>query len=857
MSFTLKETIDLSNADYVSGHPALTRETKARFNRYAEQVRKHGTIEVEYTKKTYDGLPYGRYWPDNNDCLARQSGRIRSYFLSDEYVDIDIVKAAPSIMIELANEIGHPAKVIRNYRDDFAGAVRMFKLTDKQIKTCGTHKKKSMTAEAIVKHVYNMVTFGASDDAIVADLGFKVRPEKYSIFRSECWDIADRLIRGKYRDIAKKLTLENTDRSQLAILALIIQEKEATYVREIMTEFQSADVNVISYIFDGVACRRNDKIDGILKTWNANSNIQFIVKPWPEPLNDKMEKVNQYIIVESDEEAAIELKRLWPDRIIQGADGWYVRMPGDNFWSYGCQYVKELIMLSQFRKPGDKIYGGNASGFSSIFKAVENRNQIFPINETFLTDINRATKGRVYFSDKYFDLSLGKYIDITDNDVVPLCYIKRNAPKLNRSTTEAYDFLLNILGCTDNVKIMLHALSRALGGFMSDKVFYLMKGARSSGKGMLQEICHSAFGDYISIGDAPSIRTLSGDPAQDARWIISSRATVKRLMFTNEVKTKSEYDSVKLDGTALKKYYASGGDIVQSRLHGQNECEVVNNTTLFMSLNENPTSNPADAMETCRPIIFPYKFVAANLVGAHHTYRLADSNLKSRLKTDESIRDGFLKLVLEAFRPDAITTDIMPKASRDDYEEIMSVCLTEPAQVLLKLFDQGIDLWETSENIYQAFEQTKKSQTAIGKFLKYSGFEQHRKTVNGNRINVYVGLALKPVVEDDLDSLPDTPAPKLSAPPPAPKIEPPKPVSKMPEPPKPFKSIKLMSFDKHLEHRLNQPVEDRKQWKVKPLSMIDGEDECPPPLSMEDLPRKSYKDQEREIWEMIENMDLH
>lgn len=852
MSFTLKETIDLSNADYVSGHPALTRETKARFVRYAEQVRKQGTIEVEYTKKIYDNMSYGRYWPSNNDCLARQSGRIRSYFLADEYVDIDIVKAAPSIMIELANEISHPAKVIRNYRDDFAGAVRMFKLTDKQIKTCSVHKKKAMTAEAIVKHVYNMVTFGAGDDAIAADLGFKVRPEKYAMFRSECQDIAGRLIQGKYRDIAQKIS---SDKSQLAILSLIIQEKESTYVREMMTEFQSAGIEILSYIFDGFVCRRNDKIENVLKKWNANSNIQFIVKPWPEPLNDKMETVNQYIIVESDEEAAIELKRLWPDRIIQGADGWYAKMPTNNFWSYGCQFVKELIMMSQFRKPGDKIYGGNASGFSSIFKAVENRNQIFPVNETFLTDINEQTKGRVYFCDRYYDLNLRQYIDITENDVVPLCYIKRNAPKWNADTTEAYAFLLNILGDKETVNIMLHALSRALGGYMSDKVWYLLKGARSSGKGMLQEICHSAFGDYIAIGDAPSIRSSTGDPAQEARWIISSRATVKRLLFTNEVKVKTDNESIKLDGGALKKYYCSGGDTVQSRLHNQNECRVINNAVSFFSLNESPTSNPADAMETCRPIIFPYKFVGQDLVGAHHTYRLADPNLKSRLKTDASIRDGFLRLVLEAFKPYDIKPEMMPKASRDDYSEIMSACLTEPAQVLLKLFDQGIDLWEASENVYQAFEQTKKSQHSIGKFLKLSGFLRTQRTINGNRIYGFQGLALKPIVDDDLDSLPDTPPPKPSAPPPAPKIEPPKPVSKMPEPPKPLG--KLMSFDKYLEHRLNQPVEVKKQWKVKPLSMIDGEDECSPPLSMEDLPRKSYKDQEREIWEMIEHMDLH
>jgi hypothetical protein len=324
-----------------------------------------------------------------------------------------------------------------------------------------------------------------------------------------------------------------------------------------------------------------------------------------------------------------------------------------------------------------------------------------------------------------------------------------------------------------------------------------------------------AFGDYIAIGDAPGIRPLSGDPAQEARWIISSGAITKRSLFANEIKSKSEWDVQKLDGSALKKYYASGGDIVQSRLHGQQECDVVNNTTFFLSLNENPTSNPPDAMETCRPIIFPYKFVSEDMVGKHHSYRLADPNLKSRLHSNEKIRDGFIRLVLEGFRPSPIKVKMMPIESQIDYDGFMKKCLTEPAQVLLKLFNQDPTLWESSANIHKAFESTHKSTHAIGRFLKSSGFIRTQKNSEWG----YSGLALKPENEnEDEESLPIISPPTPPAtPPPPPKIEAAKPVLVM---------------------------------KPKPVQKIAS-------LSMEDIPKKSYLEQEKEIMDMISNMDLH
>ena len=263
---------------------------------------------------------------------------------------------------------------------------------------------------------------------------------------------------------------------------------------------------------------------------------------------------------------------------------------------------------------------------------------------------------------------------------------------------------------------------------------------------MLQTLCQVAFDQYIATGDAPTIRAVSGDPAQDNRWVITTRATTKRILFTNEVKTKTENEEVKLDGTALKKVYASGGDKFLARVHRGNEMDVVNNTIAFMSLNESPSSNPADAMETCRPIVFPYKFVSSDRVSHHMSYRLANPLLKDRLQNDEELRDGFIQLVFQAFRESPVEIAEMPEESRDDYAELMGKCMTEPADILNRLFDQSADLWASTEEIMEIFAPSKKSKDFIGKFLTKSGFTKSQKSINGSRVWGFKGIM--PKVQD-------------------------------------------------------------------------------------------------------------
>ena len=461
----------------------------------------------------------------------------------------------------------------------------------------------------------------------------------------------------------------------------------------------------------------------------------------------KKEKIN---IIKTDDDAIDYLYKHYKNSIVRTGDGWYTRMEGENWYSYGDEYVKQIINNCNFCI-GDKYkiipYSRNSTGCNKIFEKLKNSPLCFPKNDDFINEINLKTKGKVYFEDKYYDLKKKQFYIIKKDDIVPLEYIKEKAPDFSTITKEdIIDFKEKVLSVFETVKdqnYFLKIIARAVGGFNNDKIWYCMLGNRNSGKGLIQEQVKASFKGYTTCSDPPIMKSCNTGDASSMRWLVTTKQHTKRINFTNEAKAIQD-KPVELDGEVLKRCI-SGGDEVLVRRHFGDEFLVKMNAVTIMSFNTLPTCNPKDALLSMFPIITPFKYVDGELIDKY--YKKKDINLKEQVETNEIWRNIFRKLVFESFQDKAITQTDLPERANAEYADVMATNMTEPPQILHNNFIIDKDGWTSYENIEKIFAPAKYSKEKLCKFLKSRDFEhkQKRQKINGvdYRIWGYSGLRLK------------------------------------------------------------------------------------------------------------------
>lgn len=457
-------------------------------------------------------------------------------------------------------------------------------------------------------------------------------------------------------------------------------------------------------------------------------------------------KKTKPVEINTDLEACEILKKLCEHTIIRTGEGWYVKMPQYHCWSIGDEYVKQIIMDTNFIR--NKLpYSANVKGCNNIFNCLQNCITLFPIQEKFIEEINENTKGKVFFNDKYYDLEKRLWVENKGSKIIPLIYIDRLAPDFSKITpedvVELKEKLLNMFDTDITLNTMLKALSRAIGGYTNDKVWYVLLGLRDSGKGMLQEIIIQAFADYVTITDPPMCRSYNSGDASENRWLISTKSHYKRIALTNEIKG-IEGKQLTLDGNIIKKVIASGGDFILARAHYKAEIRIKNNTTTFMSLNELPQTEPADALSTMRLFTMPFKYVPEEEKDKDKIYKLANNNLKSEIRSKKNWWDVFTYMVFNAFDSTPVSVAELSGKSKEEYTDIIAEKTTNPVEILLKYFKSDADGFVHSKTIFQLFSPMKWSDKKIAQFLKERGYKKDRKTIDTKSYNIYTGLSLLP-----------------------------------------------------------------------------------------------------------------
>lgn len=765
------ECYDADVMEVIARDKRFSKSNLQKLSQYKKGRLHANQVEVVYHYgRGLETLRMGRLFPHNNLGLQSFPHDIRNPLLDKHYWDCDMENAHYVFMINIANKYNLRNDAIKYYvnnRND-----------------CLAHVSDN---RRIAKTAYLKTGYGGNvklysdfytDDGIEPDgdlTQLKEVEAEISPLVNAIWNDPT------YKQIKKLRCIKGRDNPKFSLFALILQTEECRCLRLIDEYLKTQKRDMDIYIHDGGEVRKlpneTEFPPSLLRgaeqyvLQKTQHKIKLVVKKMEHNYSPPT-SVGE-ILIDDDYDACIKLKNKYGDCIVRGVDTWYVNLPETKRWEQGEEFVKQLIMISNFRRPtefGSSPYGSNATGCNNIYKTLCSSHILYPVNENFIDEINNATKNKVYFEDKYWDLELREWFDI--DDVIPLIYIKRPAPTFQNITQdELNDFekqVLNMFSTERDRNLALLSFARGLGGNVMDKKFVVFKGMRNSGKGVIQEICSASFGEYVAIFDPPMMKSHNSNDASDRRWVLTSNAHLKRIAFTNEVKNITGKTDLVLDGNEMKKVICSGGDTFPARNHFKGEVFVRNNTTAFMALNEIPQCKPADAMENMILFDMPFKFVDEGIVGDDIMYRKTDTTIKHKIKTNARWAELFLYMVFKNYRSASITANDMSETNLAECNHIANTMKSNNPIVLFNNhFVRDDSGWVSTVDIKKALEPAKMNDVKFGAFLKERGFTQKRgeavpvKDDCGNILKDdkgkiktkspqgYIGLSIKEKVDED------------------------------------------------------------------------------------------------------------
>ena len=724
------ERYDADVMEVIARDTRFSKASLQKLGRYRKGRIHANEVEVVYHYgRGLETLRMGRLFPHNNLGLQSFPHDIRNPLLDKYYWDVDMENAHYVFMINIADKYNCRNDAIKYYVNN----------RDECLKRVSSVKRVSKTAYLKTGYGGNVKLYSDFyvDDGIepegdltqVKEVEAEITPLVNAIWNDPI-----------YKDIKKMACVKGKANPKFSLFALVLSSEECRCLRLIDEYLKTEDRDMDIYIHDGGEVRKlpNETafppslLRGAEKyvLEHTKHHIKLVVKPmahnYSPPSTDGM------ISIDDDYNACIELKKLYGDRIVRGVDTWYVNLPETKYWEQGDEFVKQLIMIANIRKSTATTtvaYGSNTTGCSNIFKALCSAHILYPMNKDFIDEINIATKDKLYFEDKYWDFKLRKWFVI--DEVIPLVYIKRPAPDFTTITpadiAEFIDKVMNMFANTKDRNLYFRAIARGLSGNISDKVWYILKGMRNSGKGILQEQCNSSFGEYIAIFEAPMMKSHNSNDASEHRWVLTSNAHIKRIAFANEVKNMVGKVDLVMDGDEIKKVICSGGDKFAARTMCKNEVYVKNNTTAFMSMNKIPACNPADAMDTMVLFDMPYKFVEPSLVSEDIMYREGDPTLKDQVKNNSRWADIFLHLIFENYTDVPIVASDMNEIGQAECGLVAKASnATNPIALFNAAFEKDENGWVSTADIKRVLAPAKLSDVKFSCFLKTRGFMQKK-----------------------------------------------------------------------------------------------------------------------------------
>ena len=486
--------------------------------------------------------------------------------------------------------------------------------------------------------------------------------------------------------------------------------------------------------------------------------VKIVEKPLhsldPEELVKNQSVIGQSI--NDDTDGAQIFLDYYNKQFVRSGDSFYI-LNNKGIWEEGVSPLIRMIAHLDLRV-NDYSFSRNASGAKRIAEMIK----AFAEDQgsTWLTNINHQSRGLVFFGDQVWNMAERKWQP--RSNTTSLVGINRPAPvKLfeqyenqgwdHPHLVELQERILNVFGNDEQRDYTLRLFARAISGCVSDKFFGLCTGARNSGKGTLQEAIKKAFAEYVTQYNPPITKDFnSTDQAMDLRFVLTANMHKARIAFTNE--SRDSKKTAVLSGNIIKNVIASGGDSFQCRKMRENEVTVSNNCISFMNFNQIPSSNPPDAMDTGRIVLFPFKFDSS--LKPTKTIKAGDPNIKQWINQTPWLGDAMAWAIFEQYQESSGADLEPPKEFKLEMNDLTADQMGDPYVVFTKCFKQVENEQELVDTVKEKFSKCGMSANKLTRWLKNQGISKKRARVEGNLTYVYVGLM---VIEEESNGGVDDP----------------------------------------------------------------------------------------------------
>lgn len=268
-------------------------------------------------------------------------------------------------------------------------------------------------------------------------------------------------------------------------------------------------------------------------------------------------------------------------------------------------------------------------------------------NPTFINENLVKSKDYLPFKNGIYSLRDKKLYSYDEIDIQFTQQIDRDYAEYNENHMKELmrRVIEPIFPNEEERKYFFFILSRALAGRYEDKKWFINRGSRNSGKGVITKMLQNSFQKFVGTFNSGAFvvkQFQNADDAKNLSWVCGKRDC--RLIISNEVKEKTVLDGV------LIKSLSSGGDTVLARTNHKDEFEFVPQFMMIFMLNDIKGVEPADALENCEQFYCKSKFVKKEeLIEGQPFLKLRDENVKEFIESPEII-DAFTLYVLHHFQ---------------------------------------------------------------------------------------------------------------------------------------------------------------------------------------------------------------
>jgi hypothetical protein len=463
---------------------------------------------------------------------------------------------------------------------------------------------------------------------------------------------------------------------------------------------------VCALIFDGIQIPLTESNENLCSPDNLNifsriieNDTDYLLEIVRKPFNDKLD-IPEIIdedddtddfFVENDGDAAEHIISKYSNLMLNCNGVRYIK--NNNIWDYDEKYIKSIIygwifnttMKKYTKEPKFIFYNRDKCCINKCIDIIwENWFSFIPNNPTFINNMLLKSKQYLPFLNGVYSISEKKLISYEECEVQFTQQITRDFPKYDeRSFNELMEkVIIPILPDEEERRYFFYCLSRALAGHYEDKKWYINRGSRNSGKGVIMKLLENAFKIYVgSFNSGVLVKKTNetNDEAKNLSWIVKLKD--KRLILSNEID-----EGVVLWGKMIKKI-ASGGDTMVGRTNFKDEIEFVPQFTMLLNLNNIKGVNPVDALENCEQFYCKSKFVSKEeLIEGQNFLKLKDDNIKTIIQQNNII-DAFTIYLLDHYESNKKTPESV-KLSTQDIKYDIPLSLEE---IILKHFRYSND----------------------------------------------------------------------------------------------------------------------------------------------------------------------